>query len=194
MSRELVESILSKNMLEANDMVENQLAQIRERKMYEMKRMYQAEAFGGLTKDEIADRKKAGYKKASDILGDPQAKQRREIRLNPEAKIIKKKIAEDSIDEDWTRAIKMGIKRTGARLSYARGHALGKAIVGAANIAGKVGQAYDKAQRIVADPIPAAGTAAKAVGSASVEAAKKAGKFGKNVGDVLRTNVGSGLD
>lgn len=61
-------------MLEANDMVEAKLAEIRERKIYEMKRMFAAkmhEGVGGLTKAEVEARKKAGYKKASDVLGDP---------------------------------------------------------------------------------------------------------------------------
>lgn len=81
-------------MLEANDMVEAKMAEIRERKMYEMKRMYASEAFGGLTKQEIEDRKKAGYKKASEILGDPREKERKSPRINPGAKILKKKVSE----------------------------------------------------------------------------------------------------
>ncbi len=99
MSRQLVESILSKNMLEANDIFEAKLKDIREKKMYEMKRMFQAEVFGGLSPAEIEARKKAGYKRASEVLGDPRAKKPGEKRLNPQAKIIKKKIAEDSLDE-----------------------------------------------------------------------------------------------
>ena len=69
MSRQLIESIVSNNMLEANVMVEAKLAEIRERKMYEMKRMYAArmdEIFGALPKADIEARRKAGYKKASD--------------------------------------------------------------------------------------------------------------------------------
>lgn len=97
MSRQLIESIISNNMLEANDMVEAKMAEIRERKMYEMKRMFASEAFGGLTKDEIEARKKAGYVKAADILRKPKEKQSQ--RLNPNAKIIKKKIAEETLDE-----------------------------------------------------------------------------------------------
>lgn len=88
-------------MLEANDMVEAKLAEIRERKMYEMKRMFAAkmyEGVGGLTKAEIEARKKAGYKKASDVLGDPRDKNKSD-RLNPGAKIIKKKVSEEALDE-----------------------------------------------------------------------------------------------
>jgi len=100
MSRQLIESIVSNNMLEANDMVEAKLAEIRERKIYEMKRMFAAkmdEAFGGLTNAEIEARKKAGYKKASEVLGDPRDK--KSEKLNPGAKILKKKVAEQTLDE-----------------------------------------------------------------------------------------------
>ena len=65
-------------MLEANDMVEAKLAEIRERKIYEMKRMFAAkmhEGVGGLTNAEIEARKKAGYKRASEVLGDPRKEQ-----------------------------------------------------------------------------------------------------------------------
>lgn len=84
-------------MLEANDTFEATLAEIRERKLYEMKRMYQAEAFGGLTKAEIDARKKAGYKKASDVLGDPYTQRKRKIPL-PDMK-KEKKISEETLDE-----------------------------------------------------------------------------------------------
>lgn len=87
-------------MLEANDMVEAKLAEIRERKIYEMKRMFAAkmhEGVGGLTKAEVEARKKAGYKKASDVLGDPRKE------MTPIAghqfKKVKKKISEETLDE-----------------------------------------------------------------------------------------------
>lgn len=101
MSRQLVESIVAGNMLEASDVVSAKLNEIRACKMYEMKKMYQAEAFGGLTKAEIEARKKAGYVKASEILGDPRERREKDTaeRLNPKAKIIKKKIAEENIEE-----------------------------------------------------------------------------------------------
>ena len=89
-------------MLEANDMVEAKLAEIRERKMYEMKRMYAArmdEIFGALTKADIEARRKAGYKKASEVLGDPREKERKSKRLNPNAKILKHKVSEEALDE-----------------------------------------------------------------------------------------------
>jgi len=94
-------------MLEANDMVEAKLAEIRERKMYEMKRMFassMSEALGGLSPKEVEARKKAGYVKASAPkeqgglglsaydLGQAEKKKRLEGRL-------KKKVAEETIDE-----------------------------------------------------------------------------------------------
>lgn len=107
MSKQLIESILSGNMLEANDMVEAKMAEIREKKMYEMKRMYassMSEALGGLSMKEIEARKKAGYVKASAPkekgglglssydLGQEEKKKRLAGRL-------KKKVAEETIDE-----------------------------------------------------------------------------------------------
>lgn len=89
-------------MLEANDMVEAKLAEIRERKMYEMKRMYAArmdEIFGAFSKADIEKRRKAGYKKASEVLGDPREKERKSKRLNPDAKILKHKVSEEALDE-----------------------------------------------------------------------------------------------
>lgn len=71
MSRQLIESIVSGNMLEASDMLEAKLNEIRERKMYEMKRMYAAEAqssepyISPKTRAELAK----GRRKASDVLG-----------------------------------------------------------------------------------------------------------------------------
>ena len=79
MSKQLVESILSNNMLEANDMVEAKLAEIRERKLYEMKRMFTArldEVMGGRT---IAQAKKEMRargqtpRRASDVYQDPRS-------------------------------------------------------------------------------------------------------------------------
>lgn len=62
-----------------------------EKKLYEKKRMVAAdmnEALGGLTRKEIEDRKKAGYKKASDVLPDP-----RDIKIKPLV-TVKKKVKE----------------------------------------------------------------------------------------------------
>ena len=71
MSKELIESIVANDMLEANNMVEARLAEIMERKLYEMKRMMQAENFGRQDPEDV--RAKPQYQgKASDVLGDPR--------------------------------------------------------------------------------------------------------------------------
>ena len=104
MSKELVESILNGDYVSANELFEQRLADIQEKKMYEMKRMIAAEmneVFGmGMTKAEIEAKKKAGYKKASDVLSDP-----RDIKLplfgqqksTPKKK--KKRVSEETLDE-----------------------------------------------------------------------------------------------
>jgi hypothetical protein len=155
MSRQLIESIVSGNMLEASDMLEAKLNEIRERKMYEMKRMYAAEAFGGMSKAEIEAKKKAGYRKAADVLKDP-----RERKLPPLPDMKKEK----KISESWARAIKMGIKRTGTRLNVMR------------HIPGAMKDiAVDAAKSAVADPLDTASKVTKATGGAAVRAVKKAG-------------------
>jgi hypothetical protein len=95
--KQIVESIIAGKMLEANDMLDAKLSEIRERKLYEMKRMFQAEVFGGLSKDDIAIRKKAGYRKAADVLGDPWSERKKKIPLPDKKK--EKKIAEAALDE-----------------------------------------------------------------------------------------------
>ena len=153
MSRELIESIVSNNMLEANDMVEAKMAEIRERKMYEMKRMFASEAFGGLTKQEIEDRRKAGYKKASDVLGDPREKERKSPRINPGAKIIKKKVSESvEVQPDPEGRIRGGEpKKKESRFSRAREKIIKKGGEIGGNIAaGVVGKAFDVAHGMAA--------------------------------------------
>lgn len=82
--RELVESILTGNNVEAHRLFESRLNEIREKKLYEAKRNLAAqmdEVLGGLTKAEIADRVKRGFVKASKVLKDP-----RDIKISLKAK------------------------------------------------------------------------------------------------------------
>ena len=121
MSKQLIESIVSGNMLEASDMLEAKLNEIRERKMYEMKRMYQAEMFG-MSKAEIEAKKKAGYRKAADVLGDP-----RDIKIEPlvkTKKIKKKTVKEETLDELTAGDVAKGV-----------GYAAGRAIRAAGDVA-----------------------------------------------------------
>lgn len=100
--RELVESILTGNNVEAHRLFESHLNDIREKKLYEAKRNLAAqmnEVLGGLTKAEIEARKKAGYRKASEVLSDPRENKNKKPLLNPKAKIVKRKIGENTIDE-----------------------------------------------------------------------------------------------
>ena len=94
----LIESILSEDFVSASELFESRMEQIAEQKLLEAKKQIQAEAVGGLTKAEIEARKKAGYKKASDVLGDPREKNKSD-KLNPGAKIVKKKVSEETLDE-----------------------------------------------------------------------------------------------
>ncbi len=138
-------------MLNANDIFEAKLNEIRARRLYELKRMYQAEAFGGMTKAEIEAKKKAGYRKAADVLPDPRDIKIKRIPM-PDMKKEKK------ISESWARALKLGIKRTGTRLNVMR------------QVPGAMKDiAVDAAKKAVADPLD---TAAKA----TVGTAKMAGK------------------
>lgn len=72
MSKQLIESIVSGNMLEASDVVEAKLDEIRQQKMYEMKRMYAAkldEVIGNFAPGGDPDELRAkGYKKAAPEL------------------------------------------------------------------------------------------------------------------------------
>ena len=69
---ELVEHILSEDYVSASHIFESRLNDILEMKLFEMKKMLQAESVGGLTKAEIEKRRKAGYVRASEVLPDPR--------------------------------------------------------------------------------------------------------------------------
>ena len=110
MSRQLIESILSNNMLEANDMVEAKLAEIRERKIYEMKRMFAAkmdEALGAMSKKDREAR--ADWPRASDPVEKgglglssydvAQEKLKARLSKRESSKAKKHKIAESSMGD-----------------------------------------------------------------------------------------------
>lgn len=97
--KDLIEHIITDDFVSANDILESRIANIVEKKLYEKKRMMQAEAFGGMSKKELEDRRKAGYRKASEVLGDPD----KATKLSPAAKkyreSLKKKVSEEILDE-----------------------------------------------------------------------------------------------
>lgn len=136
MSKELIETIINGDYVSANELFEERLTIIRERKLYEEKRRLAAkldEIFGGMSKAEIDARRAAGYRKATEVLGDPDTK----TKLSPAAKkyreSLKKKekgkVAEETIDEAGLAPTEMGklyrqfIKASGITYKGATGKA-----------------------------------------------------------------------
>lgn len=79
MSKQLIESIIDDNLVEAKDIFAERMEEILECKLYEAKRMIQAELNeakpgGGFTTSEIEARKKAGFRRASEVLGGTETK------------------------------------------------------------------------------------------------------------------------
>lgn len=96
MSIDLINSVVNGDYVSANRLFEERLANIQEKKLYELKRMIQAEAFGGMTKAEIEAKKKAGYRKAADVLYDPRSKESlSDAAKKYRASLKKKKVSED---------------------------------------------------------------------------------------------------
>lgn len=136
MSKELIETIINGDYVSANELFEERLSIIRERKLYEEKRRLAAkldEIFGGMSKAEMDARRAAGYRKATEVLGDPDTK----TKLSPAAKkyreSLKKKekgkVAEETIDEAGLAPTDMGklyrqfIKASGITYKGATGKA-----------------------------------------------------------------------
>lgn len=100
MSIDLINSVINGDYVSANRLFEERLANIQEKKLYELKRMMQAEVFGGLSKDEIEARRKAGYRKASEVLGDPTKTANLSVATKKyRASLKKKKVSEETLDE-----------------------------------------------------------------------------------------------
>ena len=123
----LVENILNENYVSAQEIFEERLGEILEQKLYEKKRMMQAEAFGGMTKQDIERRKKAGFMKASDYFAALNAAKEIEKKAKSDIEPKKKK----KIEEKFTGTGSGEDKDLEAR---AKGAAvrLGKAVKGAA--------------------------------------------------------------
>lgn len=76
MSRELVESILNGDYVSANELFKQNMSNIQERKLYESKRMMQAEVFGGKTTAQAEKEIRARGmtpRRASDVYQDPRS-------------------------------------------------------------------------------------------------------------------------
>lgn len=136
MSNHLIESILDKNFVIAESQLNDRLNSIMEKKLYEKKRMIAAdmnEAMGGLTKKEIEDRKKAGYRRAAEVLGDPS-----KGGLKPlfSFKKVKKKVSEAvSVEPDPEGRVRGGSGKAGT----AKGTFKRNAKAAGLRFAGKVG-------------------------------------------------------
>lgn len=118
MSIELVEAIINGDLVNAQDIFEQRLNDIREGKLYEEKRRLAAldEIFGGMTKKDVEDRRERGYKRASEVLGDPTRKLKPLVKLKP---VKKKKVTEETLDEAGLAPTRVGKVYRAAR--YAQG-------------------------------------------------------------------------
>lgn len=115
---QLLEHILNGDYASANDLFEERMVELQEKKLYEAKQMVAAdmnESVGILkfSKADIEAKRAAGYRKATDVLGDPSAK-----KMKPLVKLKKKKkVSEETLDEAGLAATSWRAKlyRTGLR-------------------------------------------------------------------------------
>ena len=101
---DLLDHILNEDYVSANRLFESHLAVIVEKKLYEKKKMMQAEVFGGLTLAQIAARKELGWKQAADVLVDPRERKFSGAvsfkKPEKKKKLVKKKLKESSYDDE----------------------------------------------------------------------------------------------
>lgn len=156
---ELLEHILNGDYVSANELFEERMVNLQEKKLYEAKRIVAAElneVHGGKLPSEV--RAAPGYRgRASDILGDPTAGKRKRP---PTSKKSPKKPEEEpkpSSSMGLKTAIKKGIRRTSTRLAVGTGQVLGKGLGAAArgietakSAPGKFKQGVEK---FVSDPL-----------------------------------------
>lgn len=88
----LVESILENDLVSAQAIFEERIAAIAERKLLEVKKMVQEQTFPS-GRAGVEARKKAGFRRAIDVLGDPTA-----ARKKPLVKVKKKKTVKEAVD------------------------------------------------------------------------------------------------
>lgn len=115
MSRELIESIANGDYVFANELFESRLADIREKKMYEMKRMVQSEAFGGKTRAQAEKEIRARGmtpRKASDVLGDPREAG---STTKKNKKAVSSEIDLEKLGKQW-KAAKFGEKKAAVKM------------------------------------------------------------------------------
>jgi hypothetical protein len=101
----LLESILNRDYVSANELFEERMVELQEQKLYEEKRMLAAqmnEAMGGKTIAQArADIEARGItpRKASDVLQDPKDRRLPPIGSKSTVKTKKKKVSEETLDE-----------------------------------------------------------------------------------------------
>lgn len=134
MSKQLIESIIDKNFILAESHFNDRLNAIMEKKLYEKKRQVAAdmdEAFGGLTKKEIEDRKKK-VSEAVDVQPDPESRVRGG-KAKPVKGTFKRKFGAAAI-----KAVRKGSRVVGD---------IGSEIVGRASAAKQAYQAHKTSQQ-----------------------------------------------
>lgn len=115
MSRQLVESIIDKEFVLAESHLTDRLNAIMEKKLYEKKRMVSAEmneVLGGMTRAEIEAKKKAGYRKAADVLQDPRDIKIKISSMGRKKSTKKKAVEEEILDELTVGDVAHRLKRT----------------------------------------------------------------------------------
>lgn len=158
---DLLEHILNGDYVSANELFEERMVELQEKKLYEEKRMVAAqmdEVHGGKLPSEV--RASPQYRgRASDILGDPTAS--RKGKRPSTAKKPTSKSSEEPQDvppsRGLKRAIKLGAKRTATRLAVGTGKVLGRGLGAAGrgldvakSAPGKIKQGVEK---FVSDPL-----------------------------------------
>ena len=126
----LIEHILNEDYVSANELFEQNMFNIQERKLYESKRMMQAEVFGGKTRAEAEKEIRARGltpRKASDVLPDP-----RDIKISMRKKDDKKKrVSEETLDELTAGDVAKGV-----------GYAAGRTIRAGGDVAHRLKRTY----------------------------------------------------
>lgn len=109
----LLESILSEDYVSASTIFESRLNEIREKKLVEMKKCIQAEAAGGgLTAAQMQARKEMGWKRASDVLGDPRDEPLPSITPKQKSPVKKRKKLKEDISRSDVEAEKEKLKKS----------------------------------------------------------------------------------
>jgi hypothetical protein len=160
----LLENILNENYISANELFEEKLSEIQEKKLIEMKKCIQAESMSGLTKADIEAKRKAGYVKASEVLPDPRDI---DIGVKPKSQKTEPK------RKNAVRSAISRVKSTGAGVKQAAQDVKSKAL-GA-----------------ISDPISSTTKAIKATGNIAKGAYKNARTSGTKTNTALRYIAGA---